>query len=110
MTQHLDYLNLPMCTCTDTNMHICISNLAYYTPHAYNSTHVTGDFESEECRRKKAKQVSKWSGYLEEENDGLIEMESAEPPNHYNSWSGGAVSESHYNDQIVEEDIHPDFT
>ncbi|KAJ8620996.1 hypothetical protein MRB53_029525 [Persea americana] len=69
-----------------------------------------GDFESEECRRKKAKQVSKWSGYLEEENDGLIEMERAEPPNHYNSWSGSAVSESHYNDQIVEEDIHPDFT
>lgn len=68
-----------------------------------------GDIESEKCVWKKARQVSKWSGYWEGENGGLNERRG-ETPYHCNSWSGEGALESHYNDQIVEEDIHPDFT
>ncbi|XP_058104614.1 uncharacterized protein LOC131248364 [Magnolia sinica] len=64
--------------------------------------------ESNKCPKKMAKQACKWSDYLETENDKMFEIEKGSP-NPYNSWNGEGVLQSQFNDQRVEEDIHPNF-
>ncbi|XP_077210562.1 uncharacterized protein LOC143846039 isoform X2 [Tasmannia lanceolata] len=63
--------------------------------------------DSKKC--KISKQVSKWSDYLEEEKDGTMLATSRDSPNTYNLWCEDGVLESGFNDQRVEEDVHPDF-
>lgn len=67
-----------------------------------------GHIDSKKCSRETAKQTSKWSVYLEEGDAGLPER-GREYLDHCNSWNREGGFEGHFNDQRVEDDVHPDF-
>ncbi|KAL5975496.1 hypothetical protein ACLOJK_019818 [Asimina triloba] len=64
--------------------------------------------DSNKYQKIVAKQPSKWSHYLETEENEMFQRER-DSCNSYYTWGGKDVSQSQFNDQRVEEDIHPDF-
>lgn len=80
----------------------------WYTPIVFCND-ADQDEQNAEHGFSKAKGASKWSEYLDVEED-LNDGDSEKPlPNYGGWWSSGGSFQTHIDAEKVEEDIHPDF-
>ncbi|XP_031488957.1 uncharacterized protein LOC116256685 [Nymphaea colorata] len=67
------------------------------------------DAQNTEDGLSKTKDASKWSEYLDVEEDSNDGSSEKLLPNHGGGWNYGGAFETHIDGEKVEEDIHPDF-